>query len=52
MRSSSKPKLMEGRESAMEGAWAEVRGGRRESVGSKVEFMIAVCGLVAMYLYI
>lgn len=32
----------------MEGAWAEVRGARRERVGSKVEFIFAVCGFVAM----
>lgn len=32
----------------MEGAWAEVRGARRERVGSKVEFIFAVCGTVAM----
>lgn len=27
----------------MEGAWAEVRGARRERVGSKVVFIFAVC---------
>lgn len=37
----------------MEGAWAEVRGARRERVGSKVEFIFAVlCGFVAMCFYV
>jgi hypothetical protein len=32
----------------MEGARAEVRGGRRERVGSKVVFMVVGCWVVAM----